>query len=204
VQRRQTVTVAAMSRLRLLSSDELTPDQQDLYAAILRRRAASAQGSQMANQDGSLRGPFNVLLHSPSLGRLVSDLGEAVRFDTQFTSREREIVTLAVAAWRNSEFELYAHTRLGKAAGLSDAEVAAACDREHNGFTDQTERQLLAFAAESLDGHLTDETYDQTVERCGVDKVVQLSILIGYYEMLARVLDVFAVRAGPGGEKSTA
>jgi 4-carboxymuconolactone decarboxylase len=186
-----------MSRLPLLRPDQLSPDQTELYERIMRRRGVTAQRSQMTNADGSLRGPFNVMLHSPHLGRLVSDLGEGVRFDTSFTSREREIVTLAVAAWRNSEFEWYAHTRLGRAAGLSDAEIEALSRAEHDIFADPGERLLLQFVAESLSGDVSDATVARMLQDRGTDTTVQLTILVGYYEMLARLLEVFGVRAEP-------
>jgi 4-carboxymuconolactone decarboxylase len=184
-----------MSRLPMLRPHELSPEQADVYTAIMRRRAASGQGSSMQNSDGSLRGPFNVLLHAPHVGRQVSDLGEAVRFDTSFTARERELVTLAVAAWHHSAFEWYAHTRLGRAAGLSDAEIEALERGDHDVFADDVERQLLRFVAESLSGDLSDETYAQTIDRCGTERTVELAVLIGYYELLARVLEVFRVSA---------
>jgi 4-carboxymuconolactone decarboxylase len=184
-----------MSRLPLLRPQDLSPQQTELYAAIMRRRANTGQRSSMMNDDGSLRGPFNVLLHAPHVGRQVSDLGEAVRFDTSFTTRERELVTLAVAAWHRSEFEWYAHTALGRAAGLSDAEIDALERGDHDVFTNDVERQLLRFVAESLAGDLGDDTYAQTIDRCGAERTVELAVLIGYYELLARVLDVFRVRA---------
>jgi 4-carboxymuconolactone decarboxylase len=182
-----------MSRLPLLRPDQLNSDQTDLYAAIMRRRSGSGQRSQLTNTNGSLRGPFNVLLYSARLGRLVSDLGESVRFETSFTDREREIATLAVAAWRNSEFEWYAHTRLGKAAGLSDQEIDALSRRDHDVFADADERVLLRFVDEALHGGVGDDVYAATIDRLGTEKVVQLTILIGYYELIARVLEVFGV-----------
>lgn len=184
-----------MSRLPLLRPDQFDSEQADLYEAIIRRRGGSPQRSQLTRADGSMRGPFNILLHSPHLGRLVSDLGEGVRFDTSFTGREREIVTLAVAAWRKSEFEWFAHARLGKTAGLSDEEIDALSRRDHTPFTDPDEQVLLRFVEESLDGALGDETYMLATGRCGTEKVVQLTMLVGYYELIARLLEVFDVRA---------
>ena len=56
-------------RIRPLTPGELSPDQSALYAAITGGpRARGPQHFALTSDDGSLRGPFDVMLRSPAVG----------------------------------------------------------------------------------------------------------------------------------------
>ncbi len=113
-----------MSRLPPAAPGMLNEHQRAVYDAIVGGpRAAGGQASALVNPDGSLVGPFNAMVLAPAVGRALSALGEAVRYGTSLSAREREIAILTVAATRTSSFEWWAHERIARGIGLSEEEI---------------------------------------------------------------------------------
>ena len=108
-------------RLATLSSDTMTPEQVGLYRDIL--SGPRGQGPRAVLLDtgaGGLAGPFNTMLYAPEVGHALQELGAAIRFRTQLSSRIRELAILVVAQAWNSEYERSSHELLGRDAGLTD------------------------------------------------------------------------------------
>lgn len=191
-----------MSRLPLLRPGELDGEQRALYEAITDgRRTTGPQHFRLRHDDGSLAGPFNVLLHAPVIGAHVSSLGEAIRFDTSLEAREREIAILAVAASRQASYEWYAHERLGRACGLTHEELEGL--RRGDGIAVSSARSAIVHlvAATLASGRrLDDAEYGRAVDELGETALVELVTLVGYYVMLATLLDAFAVGVPEGDD----
>lgn len=186
-------------RLPSLRVEQLDPMQLALYEQIAGgRRASGPQHFRLRHDDGSLTGPFNALLHAPTVGGRVSALGEAVRFETAFTDREREIAILAVAAARDAAYEQYAHEALGRARGLTDDELAG-IRRGDVVLDDERERLVHDVAATLAAGRaLDDVAYEAAAVSLGDTTLVELVVLVGYYGLLATVLDAFAIGVPEG------
>ncbi len=111
-------------RLPRLHPPFADPRRQALHAAIVGgRRGKGPQAFHLTASDGSLVGPFGLMLQAPHLGGPLQELGAAVRFATSFTDRAREVAILTVAAVTRSDYEQYAHERVGAMVGLSAAEL---------------------------------------------------------------------------------
>lgn len=184
-----------MPRLRALPPAKLDEQQRALYDQVASgKRAAGPQLFRLTSDDGSLTGPFNVFLHAPRIGAALNSVGEAVRYGSQLSARIRELAILAVAGYRDSEFERYAHERLGKAIGLTDAEMTAAGDLGDLELDDPDEAAAYEFCRQALrDRVVKDEIYAAAEERLGEQQVVELTALIGYYDALALLLSVFEI-----------
>lgn len=149
---------------------------------------------------GRLLGPFNAMLYSPAVGLPLQELGAALRFRTGFTRREREIATLVVAAHLRSDFEWYAHERLGRDAGLAQDEVDALRAGRGPLLGDVRERVVYEAARQLAAEHdLGDAVFTEAVATLGRSGVVELVALVGYYASLALQLRVFRVGV-PDGE----
>lgn len=145
----------------------------------------------MTDADGRLEGPFNLMLINPAVGNALQSLGSAIRFSTALTARQRELAILEVAAFTRSDFEWYAHERLGRRAGLTEDEIAAV----HNGVEaagleaaglDPGERAVRELSRQILaTGDLDDPSFQQGAAVLGVELVTELVVLIGYYRLLA-------------------
>lgn len=187
-------------RLPLLHPDDLDEEQRAAYEALAGGPRAKQSGFRLADGQGRLLGPFNAMLYSPAVGTPLQALGAAVRFRTSFTDREREIAILVVAAHHRSDFEWYAHERIGRQAGLAEDELAALRRGGDPVLADARERIVHA-AARSLvrDGDLGDTLYAEAVAALGRATVVELVTLVGYYAALALQLRVFRIGV-PAGE----
>ncbi len=115
---------------------------------------------------------FGLMLHVPGLGSALQELGSAVRYRTAMTARIREIAILTVAAATESEFERYAHERVGHAVGLSAEETTALRSGEFRS-EDPTEqaaydvcRHLLAGATPSATRTSVDSKPASVTRRC--------------------------------------
>ena len=184
-------------RLATLSSDTMTPEQVGLYRDIL--SGPRGQGPRAVLLDtgaGGLAGPFNTMLYAPEVGHALQELGAAIRFRTQLSSRIREMAILVVAQAWNSDYERSSHELIGRDAGLTDPEIKALRAGADPAFTDERE-QVAYQVVRALTGpaDLDDQQYDQAVATLGERSLVELSTLVGYYATLALQLRIF--RVGP-------
>ena len=182
-------------RLPDLAPEDLDPEQRALYDAIVGGpRGTGTQHFPLTTREGALAGPFGVMVNGPALGRPLQELGSALRYATGLTDRVREIAILTVAAATRSDFERYAHERVGRAAGLTDEELAALADGT---FTppSQAEQTAYGFCRRLLDGdpHVDHEEYADLVAVLGTTTVTELTVLVGYYRTLSDLMAVYDV-----------
>lgn len=100
---------------------------------------------------------------------------------------------LRVAYLSSSEYELHHHVSLGKAAGLSDAELEAIAHRDYAKL-----EPLLAAAARFTDEVVTqltpsDKTLDALRKLASDQIVVNIVLSIGCYMSIARLIAVTGI-----------
>nr|WP_218936050.1 carboxymuconolactone decarboxylase family protein [Actinomadura citrea] len=186
----------------MLLPGSLSEEQRAVYEAVTGGPRAGDRNPPfpLADDIGRLQGPFNAMLYSPPVGLPLQDLGAALRFRTGFTRREREIATLVVAAHLRSDFEWYAHERIGRRQGLADEETDALREGRAPMLADVRERVVYEAAHQLVaEGDLADAVYTEAVATLGRTALVELVTLVGYYQVLALQLRVFRVGV-PDGE----
>ncbi|MCB8957359.1 MAG: carboxymuconolactone decarboxylase family protein [Nocardioides sp.] len=181
-------------RLPRLTPDALDDAQQVVYDGIAGGdRAKGVQHFPLTAGDGSLNGPFGIMLHAPQLGNALQQLGSAIRYGTSLTPRVREIAILMVARATGSAFEAWAHEPIGLAVGLTEAELEAVARGDFTS-TDPVEQASVDLVACVLDGAaLDDATYATLASRLGVPPMIEVIALVGYYRTLADLMQVFDV-----------
>lgn len=186
---------ATAPRLAKMDVSQLTEQQLDLYRAITGGpRAAGPQLFALTDAAGRLEGPFNAMLLSPSVGEALQKLGAAVRYGSALPDRSREIAILVVAHHWRSDFEIYAHEAVGRAAGLTAAELTAIADKQYDVFADDVERSIATIAeALASRSDLDDDSYQAAVDVLGQQQLFELTTLVGYYATLALQLRIFRV-----------
>jgi 4-carboxymuconolactone decarboxylase len=182
---------------------ELDDDQREVHQAIVGGpRASAAPAFALQDEEGRLHGPFNSMLVAPQVGLPLQELGGALRYRTSLTDRERELAILALAVLRRSEFEWYAHERVGRRVGLTDEELALLADGETPAGLSPSEDVVLRTTRLLVGARdLDDAAYDEAVAVLGLTRVTELVTLVGYYDALALGLTVFRTPL-PEGESS--
>ncbi len=150
---------------------------------------------------GNVRGPFSVLMHSPEVAGRLAHLGTFVRFESSLPPVARELAAATAVRERECAYEWATHVVSAREVGISDATLDVI---RHKGSLDgleQSEREVLQYAREVVrENRVTDETFRAVHERLGDRGIAELTATIGYYTMLACVLNAFEVPPAPGGD----
>lgn len=183
-------------RLTPISPESMSQAQQVLYHALVNSSRSKDPGFPLVSVNGSLLGPFNALLLSPSIGMALQEVGSALRHTEALSPREREITILTVAASWGCEFERTTHERIGGELGLTADELLSLHLGDIPKLTNarETTCALLARAMTRASGRVSDADWNSWVAQVGIVAVFELSIIVGYYSILALQMRVFDVR----------
>lgn len=182
-------------RLRKFDPAELDGEQQAIYDKFAGgERASLTRTIPLVDESGHLSGPPNAWLLSPALGDTFQALGLVIRSGLGLPPRAQEIAILVVAHRIRSPFERYAHESAALQVGLSAADVDALCSGHAVVFTDPQERTCYELTVAMMDtGVLSDAEYAQAVDVLGEKGLLELTAIIGWYQMIGLQLSVFQV-----------
>jgi 4-carboxymuconolactone decarboxylase len=183
-----------MTRQHAFTPAELDGDRLAVYRSITEGpRAQGPQLFDLVSETGTLLGPFNEFLLSPPLGDALQRLGATIRYQSGLTGRAREMAILVVAAAWDSAFERTAHEAVGRAAGLTGAELSAIAAQTGPDLDDPYEAAVLRLARALVTGDVDDETWASCVPPLERETVFELTTLVGYYSTLALQMRTFRV-----------
>ncbi|MFM7266420.1 MAG: carboxymuconolactone decarboxylase family protein [Cyanobium sp.] len=167
----------------------------------------------LAGPRSTLEGPFIPLLRSPALMTRLQQTGAYLRFESPLPARLRELVILWVARHWHQPVEWAIHYPLALAAGLPPTVLKAIREGRRAGeqapeelAPDQrapeslTPEEWLALdicEALSAQRGLDDATYARAVQLLGEAGLIDLVALVGYYGLLALVLNVARTATPP-------
>lgn len=175
----------------MLTPKQMNPKQLELYELLTKNEGPDVT---MTNADGSLVGPFNLMVHEPRLGAALQKLGGVILYRGSLSARAREIAILCVAAHQQSEFERSAHEAIGRSAGLTDDEMATIAAKGSLSLSDTIEACVFKVSRALLEqGDLDDAAYEEAVKILGEAGLIELSTVIGYYSLVALQLRLFRV-----------
>lgn len=112
--------------------------------------------------------------------------------------RETELVILRVAHLSGSAYELEHHARLGRAAGLDEADLRRVADGPGAaGWTDRERALLSAVDALHADRDIGDAAWRDLGRHLDDRERIELCLLAGHYEMLATVIRTLRIEPDP-------
>jgi len=182
------------SRLPQLVPEHLNDAQRALYDRLVESFVpwADQSGFEVTAPDGSLRGPLNPVLFSPALGAAQVEVFRADRTSTSLSPRVHEVVILTVGAAWGSDYELYAHTAVGKQAGLSDGVVEALVAGKPPDFHNDQEAVAHELTRQLVGRHrITADTYARAEQAFGHKGLVDIVILVGLYLATCALVNAF-------------
>jgi len=143
-----------------------------------------------AGRRGRLINIYRMLLNAPPLAESWFNHSNAVRWKTTLSGRLREIVIIRVGHLAQCDYVLRQHVPLlALADGLSIEECDALSDWARSQFFDPRERAALAYAdTMTRDIAVPDDVFAAVKRHFDDRQIVELTVLIGSYNMNARVL----------------
>ncbi len=181
-----------MTRLPPLTPERLDAAQRALYDEIV---TGPRRGQSLVAADGSLRGPFDLLLRAPAVGRPLQAVGAAIRYGAGLPDPLRELAILATAAAWQCRFEWETHVPIAVAAGLPADGLAPIWDGGAPELDHPHAPLVVAVVREALvDRTLSEARVAELVAELGDAWAVELLMVVGYYSSLALLLNGFDVR----------
>jgi len=172
-----------MSRAPELNYDKMSDEQKKVYNDI-------ASGPR-----GSVRGPLGVWLTRPGLADRAQNLGAYCRYDSLLPPRLSELAIITTARIWGSAYEWLAHSRIALEAGIDPKIVDALRLGNIPTFGDPEQKIVFEIAiALHVDRRVSDDLFDQAVDKLGKDTVVDLVGILGYYTLISMTLNTFEVQ----------
>jgi 4-carboxymuconolactone decarboxylase len=143
-----------------------------------------------AGRRGRLINIYRMLLNSPPLAESWFNHSNAVRWKTALDGRLREIVIIRMGHLTRCDYVLRQHVpSLALADGLRIEECRALADWDRSQFFDARERAALAYAdTMTREVAVPDDIFAPVKRHFDDRQIVELTVLIGTYNMNARVL----------------
>jgi alkylhydroperoxidase family enzyme len=152
-----------------------------------------------AGRRGKLINIYRMLLNSPALAESWFNHSNAVRWKTALDGRLREIVIIRLGHLTHAAYVLRQHVPvLALADGLSLPECDALADWRGTAFFSARERAALAYAdVMTRDIVVPDDVFAEVKRHFDTRQIVELTVLIGSYNMNARVLQALELDLEP-------
>lgn len=153
-----------------------------------------------AGPRGAVAGPLRVWLHSPELADRAQALGQFARYGSSLPAELSELAILVTARIWSSGFEWSHHAPIALRVGLPP-EVVEAIGRAEVPALDGAARAVFeAAVALHRDRGMPDEIYRAARAALGLEGLVDLVGICGYYTLISMTINAFAV-PDDGGPK---
>jgi alkylhydroperoxidase family enzyme len=151
-------------------------------------------------------GIVQLIAHAETCLRPFLRLGQAVLTALALPADLRELAVLHTARLSGVEYQWIQHERLARLVGVPDEKI----DAVRAGVPDPApfspvERAVLAFTQSVVrTGDVDDDIYRAVAEHLSSREIVELTIAIGFYQMLGNAMNVTRVDPEPAAEVTPA
>jgi 4-carboxymuconolactone decarboxylase len=145
--------------------------------------------------------PLNILrmfLHAPTNAAPLMSLGESILLHQELDPRLRELAILRVAHLTGANYEWTQHVPIAKQTGVTDAQVAAIPQGADAAVFDDLDKRVLRFTDEvTVNVKALESTFRALAERLSPRQLMELTLAVGFYGLVARVMETFEVELEP-------
>ena len=169
-----------MARVPYLEKSDLPPEHQDILARPIALNRA------MAN--------------SPNAAKAMTGLAMYIRHGSKLDPRLRELAILQVGYLARSPYEYSHHVKLGREAGVTDADIRAIGDETAGrpSKLDALSKAVLRAAREMTDGlAMSDASLAALEKALGREHVIDLTLAIAFYNAVVRLLGTLQIDVEP-------
>jgi 4-carboxymuconolactone decarboxylase len=162
-------------------TESLTPAAREIYDQLVARR-------------GRIDGMYRSLLNHPELTRQVSELGTFLRFGGVLPAALRELTILWVARRLGAAYEWVKHLDPARQAGVPEAVIEALRTGKEMPHLEALQAAALSAARCVLERRsIPPEVQDVLAAGLGLPGLIELVVLVGFYQMIAGVIGAFDV-----------
>ena len=178
-----------MTRVPEVLPDQLSPEQRKVHDLIVSTRG------------GVIRGPFAMWIRNANLAAAANQLGNAVRLEGKLDAKLFELIILVIARQWSAQYEWFAHAQEAARVGLDPAIVEAIRTHRVPSFRSPRETVIYEMVRELIDTrNLSDTTYSRVLDMFGIDLVMEVVTVAGFYTLVAMMLKAFDAPV-PGGAR---
>ena len=178
-----------MTRVPEVLPDQLSPEQRKVHDLIVSTRG------------GVIRGPFAMWIRNANLAAAANQLGNAVRLEGKLDAKLFELIILVIARQWSAQYEWFAHAQEAARVGLEPAIIEAIRTHRVPSFRSPRETVIYEMVRELIDTrNLSDTTYNRARDMFGIDLVMEVVTVAGFYTLVAMMLKAFDAPV-PGGAR---
>ena len=179
-----------MPRLPLASRDNVPESQRDLFDAMVGDGAVPS------------RGPGSVYIHVPAAAQQVTGLNNYLRRESSLPLKIQELAMLVTAREFDCQHIWNAHAASARAAGVPDELVDALREGEELLDLDPDEEAVVNYGQEFYrTHHVSRGAWQAAFEQFGKQGIVELTLIMGNYAMLAFCINAFDTELPPNREE---
>lgn len=165
-----------MARVKLLQKEEASPKARELYDKI------EQNGAKVLNL-------YKALAHNPNALHNFTRLGNSLLSGAELSPKLRELVILRIAKLAGSEYEWTQHYPIALEVGVTHEQTEAITHWANSTSFSDEERAVLQYADEVAQNvGVKDETFKALQPYLTEQSIVELTLSVGYWGMVARVL----------------
>lgn len=175
-----------MARVSLLDKQQVVPAFREVY------QRSEERGQEVLNI-------VKLLANCPQIGSEYLRFAGAVLRGESVPVKLRELATLRVGSLAGADYEFLHHIPLGLRAGLTRKQIDHINAWEESSEFGEQERAVLLYTDQVAgDNNVTDETFARLRAFFSEHDIVELTLVIGYFVMLCRILVALRLELEPG------
>jgi 4-carboxymuconolactone decarboxylase len=137
-------------------------------------------------------GPASVMINSPEAARRAFHFSDYLRNESTLPKHVQELAMLVTAREMDCQYVWNAHAASGKQSGLSPGLVEALRDKKPLPTVKPEEAAVVKYGQEFYRTHRVSKgAWQEAVEQFGVQGLAELTMLMGFYAMLAFNVNAF-------------
>jgi 4-carboxymuconolactone decarboxylase len=172
-----------MARVPAASKESMPQNLQAAFDAMVQSRGGLPR-----------TGPGSVMINSPEAYRRASHFSDYLRRESTLAPHVQELAMLVTARELDCQYVWNAHAASGKKAGLSAELVDALRDKKPLPSLKPVEAAVIAYGQEFFRSHRVSRgAFQAALEQLSVQGLAELTMLMGYYGMLAFHVNAFDV-----------
>jgi 4-carboxymuconolactone decarboxylase len=151
---------------------------------------------------GQIRGPFGMLLHSPKLAARLIPLVPFIHHECIVEGKLRSVAILAAAREYEAAYVWAAQVAAARRNGVREELIELIRAKGDPARLPAEEREIVTYARQLRRTNRVDQaTFDALKNRHGVQWLVELTAVLGYFALVSGIANAFEVAAPPDGDK---